>query len=102
MGWEVGLAPVLFGVRVRMGKVGDCGPALDYCGGSDAAIYGELLRRVVAILLTVPESATYADIRNAFHVASVKPANSDPVFWDELLQLYSAALLNAGIEAPPS
>lgn len=33
--WEVGFTQMLFGVRVRAGKVGDIGCELDYCAGAD-------------------------------------------------------------------
>lgn len=89
--------PMLFGVRVRLGAIGGSALALDYCGGADPEVYGELLRLVVSAMLSVPESAAYSDIRDIFPFPQVKPVNLDAAFWSDLGMLSANALAgNAG------
>lgn len=82
--WELGLYPVMFGVRVRLGlcKMSWC--TLDYCGGANPLDYMELLRRVQMILLGVPEEVSEAELCKLFPGFDVKPVILDEACWKKL------------------
>jgi len=85
--WEIGFFPVLFGVRVRLGKIGNAWVNLDYCAGSNEGFALILLATVVAILERVPESATERQVEELFPKFDIKPIDRDPTCWKRLQEL---------------
>jgi hypothetical protein len=85
--WEVGLCPVFFGVRVRAGIVGDCGPSIDLCAGNDSARIDLLLKLVVSFLRNFPESATGREVSSVLPLNTIKPVWNDPAFMDKFIPL---------------
>ena len=76
--WEIGLTPVMFGVRVRGGLAGDGWCPIDYCGGDDRAFVGQLLAVMVQILETYPESISPGEISTLLPDYETKPISNDP------------------------
>lgn len=85
--WELGFYPVLFGVRVRLARVGEDWVELDYCAGDDAGFALILLATIVQILSVVPETVTNQEIRQIFPTYAVKPINRDPFCWERLKEM---------------
>jgi hypothetical protein len=89
--WEVGLYPVLYGVRVRAGLVNPTlgyAPSLsiDYCAGADEGFTLALLAVVVHLLSSLPETVTPGQVERLFPGYQVKPIDKDPC-WIELQRL---------------
>lgn len=97
-GWELGLTSMLFGRRVRLGRVGCGWCALDYCAGADPMFQIALFITIRTILRTVPESAEYHEIELMFPGFTVKPINRDPTCWDELQRMRNKVLAEFGTE----
>ena len=76
--WELGTWPVLFGVRIRMGKVGAFGPVLDYCAGADTDFQRELLLSIMMALIPVDENISEDELYKLFPKWKVRPINADP------------------------
>lgn len=93
--WEVGLKQMLFGVRVRLGRVGDMGADLDYCAGADPEMQQTLLRTVMLIVLPVPETASVEELTAPFPRCRRKPVFLDPC-WPMLQDLAYKALEQVG------
>lgn len=87
--WELGLAPMLFGVRVRAGLVGDYCVALDYCAGADTRFQMELLAVVIRIFETLPEAISPAELQRMLPQYKVRPINNDPC-WGKLQAMEKA------------
>lgn len=86
--WQIGLVPMLFGVRVRAGRTDDrYTVALDYCAGADLQFQRELLATVIVILSEIPEEATHRDIHRFFPESTVKPIDRDPICWPVLKRM---------------
>jgi hypothetical protein len=89
--WEICLRPMLYGVRVGVGKINpDRGFALsyelDYCAGADPAFLMNLFATIVILMSALPEDVTYSEIRELFPSYERKPINQDPC-WDRLQEL---------------
>ncbi|TXH09634.1 MAG: hypothetical protein E6R03_16450 [Hyphomicrobiaceae bacterium] len=89
--WEVGLSPVLFGVRVRASLVGEAWCDVDYCAGDDWAFAAELLATVVIILESFPESVSGREVNRALPQWHARPINKDDC-WPKL-QAMAAEIL---------
>lgn len=85
--WELGLQPMMFGVRVQLALVGACGPTLNYCAGADRGQIIMLLITVTLALEPFAEDATEDEIRHAFPDYTVKPIFFDPVCWPRLQEM---------------
>ena len=85
--WEIGLRPMLFGVRVSLGLVGGIGPAVDYCAGAKLDDQLNILSVVLAVLKKLPEEVNEREIRNSFPQQKIKPMFNDPACWEKLLAL---------------
>lgn len=85
--WEVGLHPVMFGVRVRAGLAGDMTYAIDLCAGNDPARIDLLLKLVVAFLDRFPESVRDGEVSRAVPLNTVKPVWNDAAFMEKFLPL---------------
>ncbi len=85
--WEIGFLPVLYGVRVRLGKVGSACVDLDYCAGDNLGFALILLVTVINILEALPESITAQQIEKLFPMYEVKPIDRDPYCWRRLQEL---------------
>ena len=90
--WEIGFVQMMFGVRVRAGLCGHGWVALDYCAGDDHQFQLELLRTVMAALISFPEDVTERQIQDVFPRYDVKPINRDPTCWPELQRMANEAL----------
>jgi hypothetical protein len=91
--WELGFYPVLFGVRVKLGKVGSPCVNLNYCAGNDEGFALILLATVALILEAVPESVTERQIERLFPGYTIKPINLDPTCWKQLQELGETSAL---------
>lgn len=90
-GWEIGHTQMLFGVRVRLGRVGYGCVALDLCAGPSRDRQDELLRLVMLIVLPMPESIDEGELERAFPRFTIKPIFNDPN-WPKLQELADAVL----------
>lgn len=89
--WEIGLRPMIYGVRVSAGRVEPSRGfalfyAIDYCAGGDESFLMQLFAVVVNLLSRLPESITVAEVERLFPEYERKPINLDPC-WDKLLDL---------------
>ena len=84
--WEVGLFPVLFGVRIRAGLRGAGWCTVDYCAGADYQIQTLLLAMIITMLEQLPEDIAEHKISEALPRFEIKPINNDPC-WQELTEL---------------
>ncbi|MGG6267071.1 hypothetical protein ACQ4M3_12970 [Leptolyngbya sp. AN03gr2] len=84
--WQVGLKPMLFGVRVRAGRT--CNACFDiaYCAGKSVAFQQALLIVVVIILESFPESIGSSEIAQIMPEYRRKPISEDPC-WQKLQDL---------------
>jgi len=84
--YEVGLSPVIYGVRIRGGKAnwGCCD--IDYCAGADQLFQIRLLDTVVKILEMVPDGTSSGAICRVLPKCDRKPNNEDPC-WEKLQAL---------------
>jgi hypothetical protein len=85
--WEIGFCRMMFGVRVRLGRVGWGSCELDYCAGADLDFAVELMRTVMIILAPIPEDVKPCEITMLFPYFTVKPINKDPHCWVELQRM---------------
>lgn len=76
--WEVGLYPVLFGVRVAANPLGAGGYALDYCAGADPLMQVELFTLLVQILSRYPDTLRYDEAHRLFPRWTRRPMVNDP------------------------
>lgn len=84
--WEIGLYPMIFGVRVRCGRVGAGYVALDLCAGADPKFQLELLRCVMIVLIPVSEDILEAAMQAIFPRCDRKPINTDPC-WPKIQEM---------------
>jgi len=98
--WELGLWSVMFGRRIRLGKVGEGCVNLDYCAGDNLLFQLEVLNAVRCILLDVPEDVDVWAIENLFPGYEIKPINLDSHCWPTLQALAEKARKKHGIEQP--
>jgi len=85
--WEVGLRPMLFGVRASLGQVGAFGPCVDYCAGDKFADQVNVLSALLTILEALPEELSEREMADYFPYQEVKPMRNDPECWAKLLSL---------------
>ena len=85
--WEVGLRPMLFGVRASLGLVGGIGPVVDYCAGPKFGDQVSVLAAFLTILEQLPEETTEKEMKRFFPYQKVKPMINDPECWGKLLAL---------------
>lgn len=85
--WELGLVPMLFGVRVRLGKLGNSWCTLDYCAGPEPAEQLFLLGLVAGTLHWLPEETTEAELGLIFPRQRIKPMSRDKECLERLLGL---------------
>jgi len=98
--WELGFTQMIFGVRVRFGRVGEMTVVLDYCAGASRLHQLELLRLVMTILLPLPETVAIRDLEAVFPRCVVKPIFNDAC-WETLHRRAEEALatLSSGSDA---
>ena len=84
--WEVGISPVLFGMRVRAGIVGSDWVHVDYCAGANRAFALLLLATVVEILSTLPEDISGGEVERMMPAWKRRPIDQDEC-WPKLQQL---------------
>lgn len=90
--WEIGLRPMLYGVRVSVGRINpECGCALvytlDYCAGDDEDFLLNLLATLLILMTALPESILPQQLERLFPTYQIKPINKDPDCWKRLQQL---------------
>lgn len=88
-GYEVGLMPVLYGVRVRAGRVGDSFVFIDYCAGADRDFQARLLGVIIDILETLPVGITPREVQDLMPGYDIRPIDKDPC-WPTLIELRDA------------
>lgn len=93
--WEMGFTRMMFGVRVRVGRVGHGCVDVDLCAGADRGFQMELLRAVMTILIPVDENISSREMSDLFPGYTVKPINLDPTCWVTIKQMADAVLANA-------
>ena len=90
--WEIGLRPMLYGVRVSVGRINpEYGYALvytlDYCAGDDQGFILNLWATVLILMTALPECVSPQQLKGLFPTYRVKPINKDPDCWERLQQL---------------
>lgn len=85
-GYEAGLMPVLYGVRVRAGRVGDSFVFIDYCAGADKDFQMRLLGVIIDILETLPVGITPRAVQDLMPGYKRRPIDKDPC-WPALMEL---------------
>jgi hypothetical protein len=85
--WEWGLTPMIFGVRIRAGMVGEIGCELDYCAGADLNYVMLWLGFISAIMSMLPEEVTPQTLNSLFPKQSVEPLSNDQQCMDKLFKL---------------
>jgi|GEM_PF-2337125 len=83
---EVGLTPMIYGVRVRAGAVGATLVDIDYCAGADMEFQMRLLETLIAILETFPEGVSLREINTQLPTYKVRPIDKDPC-WPALQKM---------------
>ena len=86
--WEFGLSLRPTGTRLRMGRMGRPPSVLDFCMGTDAAVYAEIFQAVLQRLEPLAETATAVEIDAVFPWAGTRPD----------LAVHLSSLLDAGRE----
>jgi len=89
--WEIGFTQMMFGVRVRVGRIGSMCVDLDYCAGADVHFQEELMKAVMTILIPVSEEITSRQLSDMFPTYEIKPIHQDPC-WPQLQQMAAAVL----------
>lgn len=94
--WEMGIYPVMFGFRVRVGLAGDpLGYTFDYCAGDDVGFVIQLYVTVMALMEALPETITENQLLRLIPSYQVRPIDRDPC-WEALQAL--VADLQAGAD----
>jgi hypothetical protein len=89
--WEIGFTRMMFGVRIRVGRVGSLCVDLDYCAGADVRFQEELMRVVMTILIPVSEEVTCRQLSDIFPDYEVRPIIKDKC-WIQLQQMAATVL----------
>jgi len=89
--WEIGFTQMIFGVRVRVGRVGSMCVDLDYCAGADVLFQEELMKTVMTILIPVSEEITSRQLSDMFPRYQIRPIHKDPC-WPQLQQMAASVL----------
>jgi hypothetical protein len=91
--WEIGIRPMLYGVRVCGGRGGVSSLGLsrsydfDYCAGNNPVFAIDLLQIMLIIFGGLPEEITEKEVKRILPTYSVKPIDRDPTCWQELKKL---------------
>ena len=85
--WELGLTPMMFGVRIRASPPGSYGCSLDYCCGSDQDQIYFWFGFVMALFLMLPEDITQSELERLFPHQNVKPISLDKQLQSNLHEL---------------
>lgn len=85
--WEIGIKPMMFGVRVCGNPVGDRGYTFEYCAGSNPYFAVNLMQTMLAIFDALPEDIKSREVIEILPSYSVKPIDRDPTCWQELKRL---------------
>lgn len=93
--YEVGIYPVMFGYRIRAGKVGQMYLNLDYCGGADPVMI-RLIYNAVAQIID-DNIANGWDAFANFPKQYTKPMIKDPECLAQLLLLVPLVDLSAPV-----
>jgi hypothetical protein len=88
--WEIGLRPMLFGVRVSMSRTGSQFITLDYCAGDDPQMQLILLGFVCGLCVYLPEEISENDLRAIFPKETIKPIWKDKECLESLFKLGDA------------
>lgn len=75
--WEIGLRPVLFGVRVSMSLNGSEGIELDYCCGQDQDEWFLYLGMICGLCIYLPEDIEPSQLRRLFPHQTIRPLSKD-------------------------
>lgn len=89
-GWVLGMAVYASGTRVRMGRPGRPPSVLDFCMGTDPALYAPVFEAVLRRLEPLAEEAGAEEVDAVFPWAGTRPD----------LSLHLKALLGLSDEAP--
>jgi hypothetical protein len=93
--WELGYVPMLFGVRVRLGRVGAYKVDCDLCCGSDPELRARVLGYILITLYSKDEAGlTAQSIRSLFPQPTVKPLDRDSI-WQKKLEMFDLVLVNS-------
>lgn len=87
--WEVGIYPVLFGIRVAANPVGEIAYTINYCCGNNPEFSLVLLATVVGILESLPESISEREVSRLFPTYKVRPIDKDEC-WIKLQEMLTS------------
>lgn len=87
--WEIGYVPMIFGVRVRIGRVGEPYVLVDYCAGDTFDGRSRLLLLCLTLLEGVDEVVSDQRILELFPFEKIKP-----IFNDSLWEILKAAAIS--------
>ncbi len=85
--WELGIKPMMFGVRVCGSPNGQHGYTFEYCAGNNPVFAITLIQTMLAIFEALPEDISEKEVRRILPTYSVKPIDRDPTCWKALKQL---------------
>ena len=85
--WEMGVRPVIYGVRVSGNRTRSDTYCFDYCAGNNYDFAMQLFRTMQAILMALPESITERELERMLPTFAVRPIDRDPTCWQELQRL---------------
>ena len=85
--WEIGMRPMLFGIRVSGNPVGSYCYTFDYCAGNNPVFAIELFQTMLVIFEALPEDIDEKEVLKILPSYTIKPIDRDPRCWKELQQL---------------
>jgi hypothetical protein len=85
--WEIGIKPMMFGVRVCGSPVGSFGYTFEYCAGDNPTFAITLMQTMLAIFEALPEDIKEKEVKRLLPSYSVKPIDRDPNCWKALKKL---------------
>jgi hypothetical protein len=71
--WELGLSPYTYGMRVRMGRTGYLPQVMDFCLGTEPALFLKVLMAVLERLKVLDENATHEAVDAVFPWTGTRP-----------------------------
>jgi hypothetical protein len=87
--WNLGVYPVLFGLRIRAYRADSAGVSVDYCAGADGDFLMVLFNTISKILMQLPEEIQDYQLEALLPFCEKKPICNDDK-WPELLELATA------------
>jgi hypothetical protein len=87
---------MMFGKRVRAGRVGMGWCTIDYCAGGDDEFLKELIVVVMLVLESFDESVNEIEIERIMPWFDIKPINKDPHCWTQLKRLMLERAISSG------